>query len=54
MWVEKATPEQRKALLTAVEGNKALAEQLKSQKIEMENIAGAEQAADGALIIYVR
>jgi hypothetical protein len=54
MWVEKATPEQRKALLTAIEGNKALADQLKSQNIEMENIAGAEQAADGALIVYVR
>ncbi|MCA1407227.1 hypothetical protein I6F26_14630 [Ensifer sp. IC3342] len=54
MWVEHATPEQRKALLTAIEANKPLAEQLKAQNVEMENISGAEQATDGSLTIYVR
>lgn len=54
LWVENATPEQRKALLTAIEANKPLVEQLKAQNVEIENIGGAEQATDGGLTIYVR
>lgn len=54
MWVEHATPEQRAALLEAVKENKALAEKLKAQNVEMDNIGGAEQATDGGLTIYVR
>ncbi|MCO6426289.1 hypothetical protein HR059_31385 (plasmid) [Sinorhizobium meliloti WSM1022] len=54
MWVDKATPEQRAALHEAVEANKSLAEKLKAQNVEMNNIGGAEQAADGGLTIYVR
>ncbi|KQX51280.1 MULTISPECIES: hypothetical protein [unclassified Ensifer] len=54
MWVEHATPEQRAALLEAVKANKPLAEKLEAQKVEMDNIGGAEQAADGGLTIYVR
>ncbi|MBB4184156.1 hypothetical protein [Sinorhizobium terangae] len=54
MWVENATPDQRAALLAAVEANKPLLEKLKAQNIEIDNIGGAEQAADGGLTIYVR
>lgn len=54
LWVENATPEQRKALLTAIEANKPLVEQLKVQNVEIENIGGAEQATDGGLTVYVR
>ncbi|WP_112995989.1 hypothetical protein [Rhizobiales bacterium] len=54
MWVEHATPEQRAALLEAVKANKSLAEKLKAQNVEMDNIGGAEQATDGGLTIYVR
>lgn len=54
MWVDNATPEQRAALHEAVEANKSLAEKLKAQNVEMDNIGGAEQAADGGLTIYVR
>ncbi len=54
MWVEHATPEQRAALLAAIDANKPLAEMLKAQNVEMDNIGGAEEATDGSLTIYVR
>ncbi|ASY55909.1 hypothetical protein [Sinorhizobium sp. CCBAU 05631] len=54
MWIDEASAEQRAALLAAVEANKPLATKLKAQNVEMNNIAGAEEAADGGLTIYVR
>jgi hypothetical protein len=48
------TPQQLAALQAAVEGNKPLAAKLEAQNVEMNNIAGAAQAADGGLTIYVR
>ncbi|AFL49528.1 hypothetical protein ABIE78_004703 [Sinorhizobium fredii] len=54
MWIDEATAEQRTALLAAVDANKPLASKLKAQRVEMNNIAGAEEAADGGLTIYVR
>lgn len=54
LWVEQATPEQRAALVAAIEANKPLLEKLQAQNVEIANIGGAEQATDGSLIIYVR
>ncbi len=54
IWIDEATAQQRAALLAAVEANKPLAAKLKAQKVEMNNIAGAEEAADGGLTIYIR
>ena len=54
IWIDEASAKQRAGLLAAVEANKPLAAKLKAQNIEMNNIAGAEEAADGGLTIYVR
>jgi hypothetical protein len=54
MMVTEATPQQLSSLHAAVEGNKPLAAKLKAQNVEMNNIAGAEQAADGSLTFYLR
>lgn len=54
LWVEHATPEQRSALQAAVNGNAELAAQLKAKNIEMDNIAGAQEGADGSLTFYMR
>lgn len=54
LWVERATPEQRAALQAAVNGNAELAAQLKAKNIEMGNIGGAQQGADGSLTFYMR
>ncbi len=54
LWIDEATPQQLSSLHSAVIANKPLAAKLKAQNIEMNNIAGAEQAADGSLTLYVR
>lgn len=38
----------------AVIANRSLAQKLEGQKIELTNIVGAEQAADGGVTFYVR
>lgn len=53
-WIDEATPQQLAALKSAVEANKPLAAKLKAHDVELNNIAGAEQAADGGLTIYLR
>lgn len=53
-WINEATPKQISALHAAVHANKPLAAKLKGQNVEMNNIAGAEQAADGSLTFYLR
>lgn len=53
-WIDEATPQQRAALHSAVEANKPLVAKLKAHDVELNNIAGAEQAADGGLTIYLR
>ncbi|MBB4185186.1 hypothetical protein [Sinorhizobium terangae] len=52
--IDAETPQQLAALHTAVDGNRALAAKLKARNVEMNNIAGASQAADGGLTLYVR
>ncbi|MEI2301543.1 hypothetical protein [Ensifer sp. MJa1] len=52
--IDEATPQQISALHAAVTANKPLAAALKAQNVEMNNIAGAEQAADGGLTFYLR
>jgi len=52
--ISEEGPQQIAALQSAVEADKPLAAKLKAQKVEMDNIAGASQAADGGLTIYVR
>ncbi|WEX78551.1 hypothetical protein PYH37_003449 [Sinorhizobium numidicum] len=52
--IDEATPQQLAALQTAVEANKPLAAKLRAENVEMNNIAGAAQAADGGLTIYLR
>ncbi|WP_104665756.1 hypothetical protein [Ensifer adhaerens] len=54
MWIDEATPQQLSSLHAAVNANKPLAAKLKAQNVEMNNIAGAEQAADGSLTFYLR
>ncbi|OCP16467.1 MULTISPECIES: hypothetical protein [unclassified Ensifer] len=54
MWIDHGTAEQRAALQAAVNANSELAAKLKGQNVEMDNIAGAEQSADGSLTIYMR
>lgn len=54
MWIEHATPEQRAALQAAVNSNAGLAAALKAKNVEMGNIAGAVQSANGSLTLYVR
>jgi hypothetical protein len=53
-WIDQATPEQVKSLQSSIEANKPFAEKLKAQKVELNNVIGAEQAADGSLTIYTR
>ncbi|ASY62326.1 hypothetical protein SJ05684_c08630 [Sinorhizobium sojae CCBAU 05684] len=53
-WIDEATPQQRAALHSAVQSNKPLVAKLKAHDVELNNIAGAEQAADGGLTIYLR
>ncbi|WVT74425.1 hypothetical protein QM996_04765 [Sinorhizobium chiapasense] len=53
-WINEATPKQVSALHAAIRANKPLATKLKGQNVEMNNIAGAERAADGSLTFYVR
>ncbi|MGO4621668.1 hypothetical protein AB4Z34_30035 [Ensifer sp. 2YAB10] len=53
-WLKEATPKQVSALHAAVHANKPLAAKLKGQNVEISNIAGAEQAADGSLTFYLR
>ncbi|MDP9812604.1 hypothetical protein J2W42_005474 [Rhizobium tibeticum] len=53
-WVQLATPQQRAGLVAAVKANQALMQKLSAQNVEVENIAGAEVAADGGLTIYVK
>lgn len=53
-WINEATPQQLSALHAAVGANKPLAAKLRSENVEMNNIAGAEQAADGSLTFYLR
>ena len=52
--IDEATPAQRAALQAAVEANKPLVAALKARNVELNNVAGAEQAADGGLTIYLR
>lgn len=54
IWIDEATPQQLSSLHAAVTANKPLAAKLKADKVEMNNIAGAEQAADGSLTFYLR
>lgn len=54
IWIDEATPQQISSLHAAVNANKPLAAKLKAQNVEMNNIAGAEQAADGSLTLYLR
>jgi hypothetical protein len=53
-WIDQATPEQVRSLQSSIEANKPFAEKLKAQNVELNNIVGAEQAADGSLTIYTR
>lgn len=53
-WIDQATPEQVRALQSSIEANKPFAEKLKARNVELNNIVGAEQAADGSLTIYMR
>ncbi|QFI65728.1 hypothetical protein [Sinorhizobium alkalisoli] len=53
-WIDEATPQQRVALQSAVEANRPLVAELKAHDVELNNIAAAEQAADGGLTIYLR
>lgn len=41
-------------LQSSIKANKTLANDLKTQRVELGNIVAAEQAADGGLKIYVR
>ncbi|WP_026612568.1 hypothetical protein [Ensifer aridi] len=52
--INDETPQQVAALQSAIEANKPLAAKLETRNVEMKNIAGAAQAADGSLTIYVR
>ncbi|MCA1366319.1 hypothetical protein I6F15_02740 [Bradyrhizobium sp. BRP14] len=52
--INDETPQQVAALQSAIEANKPLAAKLETRNVEMNNIAGAAQAADGSLTIYVR
>ncbi|WP_112811858.1 hypothetical protein [Ensifer sp.] len=53
-WIDQATPAQLSALHKAVDGNKELVGKLKAQNVELTNIVGAEQAADGSLTLYIK
>lgn len=53
-WIDQATPDQVAALQSAVDANRPLAEKLKAENVEINNIIGAEQAADGSLTFYIR
>ncbi|NRP20362.1 hypothetical protein LPJGGPFB_03621 [Ensifer adhaerens] len=53
-WIDQATPAQLAALHKAVDGNKDLVAKLKTQNVELNNIVGAEQAADGSLTLYLK
>ncbi|MCA1403206.1 hypothetical protein I6F26_01155 [Ensifer sp. IC3342] len=52
--IDTETPQQLAALHAAVDAKGALAAKLRARDIEMNNIAGASQAADGSLTLYVR
>ncbi|MDK1489124.1 hypothetical protein QN219_03470 [Sinorhizobium sp. 7-81] len=52
--IDAETPQQLQALHAAVSANRALAAKLKARDVEMNNIAGAAQATDGSLTLYVR
>ncbi|NRP71033.1 hypothetical protein ILFOPFJJ_01916 [Ensifer psoraleae] len=52
--IDAETPQQLADLHAAVGANRALAAKLKARDVEMNNIAGAAQAADGSLTLYVR
>ncbi|WEX87512.1 hypothetical protein PZN02_003914 [Sinorhizobium garamanticum] len=52
--IDAETPQQLAALHAAVDANRALAAKLKERDVEMNNIAGAAQATDGSLTLYVR
>lgn len=51
--VAPTSPEARQ-LQAAVIANRSLAQKLEGEKVELTNIVGAEQAADGGMTFYVR
>lgn len=51
--VSGTAPEARQ-VQAAVVANRSLAQKLEGQRVELTNIVGAEQAADGGMTFYVR
>lgn len=48
------TSQEARHIQAAVIANRSLAQKLEGQKVELTNIVGAEQAADGGVTFYVR
>ncbi|MDH4415428.1 MAG: hypothetical protein QE484_19140 [Rhizobium sp.] len=48
------TSQEARLVQAAVIANRSLAQKLEGQKVELTNIVGAEQAADGGVTFYVR
>lgn len=53
-WIDNQSPAEQAAFQKALESNPALSKELKARNIELSNVIGAEQAADGSLTFFTR
>jgi len=53
-WIDDQKPDEQASFRQALEANPTLTKELQARNVELGNIVGAEQAADGSLTFYIR
>ncbi len=53
-WIDDQHPEEQASFRKALESNPKLSKELRARNVELNNVVGAEEAADGSLTFYIR